>query len=151
MVLLDLRVCVVVSSSSASGEEAAADGGGGRDGDAPVGAAAAQGRAAGGAVLRGGARFQRKRLHAPLGRAPVGAAQARGHAHQRQVRLPLRDLVVVFVLLFVTVRCWGRRRRSDQAAFCRNGTTFYEFYLFDEMRMWSTRFWSDAVNVGAGI
>jgi hypothetical protein len=54
------------------------DGGGG---DAPVGAAVAPGRAAGGEVLRGGARLQRQRLLAPMGRAPVGAAQARAHAH----------------------------------------------------------------------
>lgn len=67
-------------------------GNGGGDGDAPVGAAAAPGRAAGCAVLRGGSRLQCERLHAPLGRAAVGAAQARAHAHQRQVRL----------LLFVT-------------------------------------------------
>ena len=50
------------SSRRQAEREAAADGGGGRDGDAPVGAAATQGRAAGCAVLRGGARFQRKRL-----------------------------------------------------------------------------------------
>jgi hypothetical protein len=59
------------------------DGGGGGDGDAPVGAAVAPGRAAGGEVLRGGARLQRQRLLVlvPMGRAPVGAAQARAHAH----------------------------------------------------------------------
>jgi hypothetical protein len=44
-----------------------------------------------------------------------------------------------------------RLRGSDQVAFCRGGATCYEFDVFDEMRMWSTRFWSDAVNVGDGI
>ena len=66
---LDLRVVGVVVSS-ASGEKAAADGGGSRDGDAPVGAAATQGRAVGCAVLRGGARFQRKRLLREKGLIP---------------------------------------------------------------------------------
>jgi hypothetical protein len=42
-------------------------GDGGGDGDAPVGAAAAPERAAGGEILCGGARLQRQRLHAPMG------------------------------------------------------------------------------------
>ena len=58
------------ASSRRRGREESGDGGGDRDGDAPVGAAATQGRAAGCAVLRGGARFQRKRLLREKGLIP---------------------------------------------------------------------------------